>query len=481
MSVILWFKRDLRVADHPALARAAALGRPLIPLYIVEPEMWAQADASARQWRFVLECLVDLDRDLRGLGAPLVVRRGDAVAMLEALRSAHGVSDLISHEETGTQWSFARDRRVGAWARAQGVTWHELAQNGVVRARQRGRFMRAPLAVAPAISGPVVEGDGLPDARELGLDWDPCLARQKGGRVEAERCLGSFLATPLEGEAACSRVSPHLSWGSLSVREAVQAAGARAAEGKGLDDSLKAIRSFQSRLALRDNHIQKLEVTPNLDRKCLHSAYEGLRPRGGETGRLHAWASGATGLPFVDACMRCLAQTGWLSFRARSLVVAVASYHLWLDWRDTGPILAQMFTDYEPGIHWSQMQLQSGTTGIRACKIPNPDTQGREQDPKGIFIRRWVPELRDVPHSWIHAPMRWPQAERLLKGRYPWPIVDVAGAARAARARVGAVRGSDRFQAEARAILGGGVPDGYASVGRVRRQSRDARQLAFDL
>jgi deoxyribodipyrimidine photo-lyase len=133
MTTILWFKRDLRIADHPALARAAAVGGAVLPLYVVEPEYWRLPDTSHRQWAFAAECLAELREALGRLGAPLVVRTGEAVAVLESLRAAHGVTDLVSHEETGNLWTYGRDRRVGAWARERGVRWSELPQSGVVR------------------------------------------------------------------------------------------------------------------------------------------------------------------------------------------------------------------------------------------------------------------------------------------------------------------------------------------------------------
>ena len=114
MRALLWFKRDLRVEDHPALARAAALG-PVLPLYIFEPEYWAQPDASGRQFAFVRESVAGLQAATAGIGAPLVVRVGDAVQVIADLRVAVGFDAIISHEETGSAWTFARDRRVAAW------------------------------------------------------------------------------------------------------------------------------------------------------------------------------------------------------------------------------------------------------------------------------------------------------------------------------------------------------------------------------
>ncbi|WP_306154239.1 FAD-binding domain-containing protein [Roseovarius sp. MMSF_3281] len=258
------------------------------------------------------------------------------------------------------------------------------------------------------------------------------------------------MSSPLEGARACSRLSPHLAFGSLSIREAAQAGAARATEVKGRRDGWPgSMRSFQSRLAWRDHFMQKLEDQPDLEYRCLHPAYETLRPRELDAARLMAWQNGETGLPFVDACMRSLQATGWLNFRMRSMVMAVASYHLWLDWRSTGPILARLFTDYEPGIHWSQVQMQSGTTGMNTIRIYNPVKQGHDQDPTGAFTRRWLPELRDVPDAYLQEPWAWGGAQNLLGRHYPAPIVDVAQAARAARERVWAVRKETGFRSEA--------------------------------
>jgi deoxyribodipyrimidine photo-lyase len=110
----------------------------------------------------------------------------------------------------------------------------------------------------------------------------------------------------------------------------------------------------------------------------------------------------------------------------------VASYQLWLDWRATGLVLARLFTDYEPGIHWPMIQMQAGTNPFTVPRIYNPVKQGLDQDPKGAFIRRWCPELQPVPTAFLHEPWRWDGAGR-LEGRYPRPLVDLEAATRVAR------------------------------------------------
>ena len=452
MNVLVWFKRDLRIHDHPALTHAAGLGA-VLPLFVVEPEYWALPDTSARQWAFAAECLANLRQDLGAAGAPLIVRVGDAVEVLERMCRQHRISRIVSHEETGNLWTFARDKRVAAWAKAAGVAWTELPQSGVVRrlagrngwASRRDSFTAQPQLPAPDALTPVagVEPGVIPTVRALRLAEDRCAHRQTGGRQHGLLALDSFLtkrgepyraamSSPLTGERACSRLSPYLALGALSGREVAQTTSARLAERPG-GRWPGALTSFQSRLAWRDHFMQKLEDEPQIEMRCLQRAAETLRPRDPDATRLAAWRAGETGLPFVDACLRYLAATGWLNFRMRAMVTSVASYHLWLDWRTTGPVLARWFTDYEPGIHWPQVQMQSGTTGINTPRIYNPVKQGLDQDPTGAFTRRWLPELAEVPDAFLQTPWRWEGARGLLGRRYPEPVVDVMAAQRAAR------------------------------------------------
>ena len=494
MTNVLWFKRDLRITDHAALAAAAEAG-PTVALYVVEPDYWALPDTSARQWEFTGECLEDLSHQI-----PLIIRRGLVTDALEEL----GATALYSHEETGNAWTYRRDLAVRHWCAARGVPWQEFPQSGVVR-RLKGRdgwaarrecYVRQPQIAPVALEAPAIDQGHLPSATDLGLAPDPCPDRQRGGRGEALSLLGSFLtergqtyrkamSSPVEGEWACSRLSPYLALGVISCREAAQAAAARKAEVAGTRDGwIGSLNSFTSRLAWRDHFMQKLEDEPRIETHCLHRAYEGMR--GTDAARLKAWADGQTGIPFVDACMRYLTHTGWINFRMRSMLQAVASYHLWLDWRSSGMVLARRFTDYEPGIHWSQAQMQSGTTGMNTVRIYNPIKQGKDQDPTGAFTRRWVPEIAHLPDADLQEPWRAGGTPD-----YPDAIVDVTTAAREAREKIFAVRNGTAFRQEANAIV-----KKHASrkkdrgfqrdpmPGEKRRRSAkpgDKTQLSFDL
>ena len=437
---IVWFKRDLRIFDNVPLSLAAQNGN-VLPIFIFEPELWKEPDHSYRQYSFLKEALRDLEKQLKAIGGNLAVLVGNAIDIFDHLNSQYQINTIFSHQETWNLWTYNRDKAVKSWATDNKVAWTEIPKNGVIRnldnrngwSRKWYSAMSAPLTSAPPkVKSIKISSDTIPEASQLNLSAGQPISSQSATRSAAIDTLNSFLnsrgqnytfemSSPITAETSCSRISPYLAFGQISVREAYQITE-KYAQGLGNNNKKhsKSLKSFSSRLRWHCHFIQKLEDQPSIETHTLHSSFEKLRPSLSDHKALQAWETGMTGYPMIDACMRYLNTTGWLNFRMRAMLVSFASYHLWLDWRLTAKHLAQQFLDYEPGIHYSQIQMQSGTTGMNSIRIYNPIKQSMDQDPDGNFIKQWVPELSNLPTQFIHQP--WLLEDATLN--YPKPIVD---------------------------------------------------------
>lgn len=453
---LVWFKRDLRLHDHAPLLAAADCDRALA-VFVIEPEWLRSPEFAPRHLAYLLQCLRPLREALARRGLPLLVRSGSLPEVFEPLRRDYAFTHLFSHEETGPGWSYARDRAVARWCRAAGVSWRQWPQNGVVRglrrregwARQWQLRMDAPRLEAPArwrgADGWRADPVGRP--RDFGVAEVPELppAGESAARCDLESFLLArgrhyrrHISSPLLARDGGSRLSQHLSFGTVSLREVHQAAEARIAELLGAGDAESRafawqLRGFAARLRWHCHFMQKLEDEPEIESRNFVRAFDGMREPEFSQRRFDAWRHGMTGFPMVDACMRCLNATGWINFRMRAMLVSFAAYHLWLHWREPGLHLARQFLDFEPGIHWSQMQMQSGTTGINTLRMYSPAKQAADHDPRGEFVRQWVPE--------------WGSPA------YASPVVDAVAALRQARQRLAGWRNAPEVREQARQVL----------------------------
>ncbi|MGF1573954.1 MAG: FAD-binding domain-containing protein [Sumerlaeia bacterium] len=484
MTSIVWFKRDLRLHDHLPLLEAVRRG-PCVCLYIYEPLVLEDPCFEASHLGFLNESLEVLQAQLLTIGGRLITRRGEAISVLQQLHHETGFQRLYSHEETGQWTTYQRDVAVARWAKTAGIEWQEFPTNGVVRHLKSrdgwsaiwGKRMSMPVLQAP---NHIHSPEGLETAGIINNALELCVkptvktnARQKGGTTEASELLESFfqgrgqnysrgISSPLTAEHSCSRLSPYLTFGCLSVKQVHQACQKSKAilRQSTLPEARRLARSvtaFDGRMHWHCHFIQKLEQRPELEFENLVTLCNDLREGEFNPDYFEAWQQGRTGFPMIDACMRSLIATGWLNFRMRAMLVSFASYHLWLDWRQTSKFLGRHFLDYEPGIHYSQIQMQSGTAGHSVLRMYNPTKQGQDHDPQGEFIRRWLPELEGVPTAFLHEPWRLTNGDQTryncqIGKDYPAPIIDQKAAITYARQRFTQLRQHPAFQQQAKRI-----------------------------
>ena len=455
---IHWFKKNLRFQDNEILFKTDSSASIL--LYIIEPELWLQKDMSQRQWEFIWESLQSLKIDLAKNSLHLNILSGDALEIFQKLYQKYNFTKVISEQETGIHWTFKRDKKLKSLFKELNVRWIERPYFGV----KRGSHNRDHWAgsIQQTLKKPLIKKEKYIDQSIILMseevqtpsnfyDQTPCPNRQKGGSHRARDLLDTFLegrgenyqkemSSPITAENSCSRLSPHFAHGTLSLRQAYQLAEKKRFDVQSTNKVFtKSINAFLSRLYWRSHFIQKLEDEPNIELQSFIPLYDNIRDQDEE--KLQSWIKGETGIPFIDACMIYLRNHGWINFRMRAMLASFAAYNLWLDWRYYAPPLAALFTDFEPGIHYSQIQMQSGTTGINTIRMYNPYKQSEEQDPEAHFIKNNIPSFKDVPKNLLHYPETvTPFEKQLLPPTWKKPIVNVSQSSKIAKDNIYGIR-----------------------------------------
>ena len=444
---VVWLKRDFRLRDHGALHQAISSHQQLVLLYVCENSLRKEPHSSERHFDFIKQSISDLNRQLIPFNTKVLALKGEVIPVLDKLHRKINVAGLYSHLETGIDLTFKRDKNVQKWCTENNIPWKEERQQGVFRGMQNRKewiqqwsaFMNMqqfPFPQKNAFLPTDRINDLLEDFISLNLNTKLSSLVQPGGEQNAHRYMDSFfngrytnyqthISKPDLARKSCSRLSPYLAFGNLSMRQVLQRTEAEKERGK----RSRGINAFESRLRWQAHFIQKFEMECRMEFESVNRGYHRLKKEINPL-FINAWENGLTGVPMVDAAMRCLVATGYLNFRMRALVVSFFVHQLWQPWQACSAFLAQQFLDFEPGIHFPQLQMQAGETGINTLRIYNPVKNGLTHDPKGLFTKKWIPELAELPDQLVHTPWDITPFEEEMYGfrlgtNYPHPIVDI--------------------------------------------------------
>jgi len=445
---IVWLKRDLRLQDNEGLAKAVASRRRFIILYVFEHLLLNDEHYSSRHFNFIKESLRDLNQQLHNFNTKILTVTSDITSAFNLLQSQYKINTVFSHQETGILSTYNRDKEFKRYCRNNLITWEEHINNGVERGRSNreqwfenwDNYMNQPVFQFQPKLKQIINLEELKQLEQRfevpSLETPENSPFQKGGTTRGWQYANSFfkrrynsymtnISKPEASRSSCSRLSPYIAWGNISVREVFQ----KAKTIKDSSQNKRQLGAFMSRLRWQSHFVQKFEMEHTMEHASVNKGYHKLKKSISDE-YLKAWKEGQTGFPLVDASMRCLNSTGYVNFRMRAMLASFVTHILWQPWQAATTHLSKQFLDFEPGIHFPQLQMQAGETGINNLRIYNPTLNGLKHDPDALFIRKWVPELAQLETPFVHEPYLMTELEQAfynfkLGKDYPEPIVDI--------------------------------------------------------
>lgn len=445
---VVWFKRDLRLQDNEAIFNATKSATPTLLLYVFEKSLQTDAHYSERHWNFIKQSLVDINKQLQDYNTRVLCVSSEVIQVFNIIEEVYRINTVYSHQETGLKITYERDKSFKRFCKNNQISWIENINNGIFRALENRsnwvysweKYMNEPLFVFNPKEEQFVNNNEISELEKMfektNLETVPDTIFQKGGATMAGKYLNTFLneryhnysyhiSKPLLARKSCSRLSPYIAWGNVSTRQVLQ----KAATFRLTCTDKKQIDSFVSRLTWQAHFIQKFEMEEIMEFESVNKGFHSLKKKPNKN-YIEAWKKGQTGFPLIDASMRCLNQTGYLNFRMRAMLVSFFTHNLWQPWQEATSHLSQMFLDFEPGIHFPQLQMQAGETGINMLRIYNPIKNSYEHDPEGEFIKIWVPELQNLPRAFVHEPYKMTYLDQKFNDfeigvNYPKPIVNM--------------------------------------------------------